>query len=80
MSGLFNADLSIERHVTGGGIWQEGVWDGVGGETELYLTLPHCRHQNDSCVKMGSDESETRQPATSTFENSCGCTALDMPA
>ena len=35
MSGFFNADLSVERHVTGGGIWQEGMWDwcgvGVGG-------------------------------------------------
>ena len=55
------------------------VGGGGGGWRELYLTLTHCRHQNDSCVKMGSDESGTRQPATSTFENSCGCTALDMP-
>ena len=29
----------------------------VGGEGEiLYLSL-HCHHQNDSCIKMGSDES-----------------------
>ena len=28
-----------------------------GGEREIiYLSL-HCHHQNDSCVKMGSDES-----------------------
>ena len=27
------------------------------GEREImYLSL-HCRHQNDSCIKMGSDES-----------------------
>ena len=25
------------------------------GEGRLYLTL-HCHHQNDSCIKMGSDE------------------------
>ena len=29
----------------------------VGGEREIiYLSL-HCHHQNDSCIKMGSDES-----------------------
>ena len=28
----------------------------VGGEGGLYLS-PHCHHQNDSCIKMGSDES-----------------------
>ena len=29
----------------------------VGGKREIiYLSL-HCHHQNDSCVKMGSDES-----------------------
>ena len=28
-----------------------------GGKREIiYLSL-HCRHQNDSCIKMGSDES-----------------------
>ena len=29
---------------------------GGGGRGRLYLTL-HCHHQNDSCIKMGSDES-----------------------
>ena len=51
-----------------------------GGEREIiYLSL-HCHHQNDSCVKMGSDESHfnvslivrdkvTRQcPQTTRFE------------
>ena len=33
----------------------EGVWRGVGGEI-IYLS-PCCHHQNDSCFKMGSDES-----------------------
>ena len=28
----------------------------VGGEGELYISL-HCHHQNDFCIKMGSDES-----------------------
>ena len=27
-----------------------------GGREIIYLTL-HCHHQNDSCIKMGSDES-----------------------
>ena len=28
----------------------------VGVEGDLYLSL-HCHHQNDSCIKMGYDES-----------------------
>ena len=28
----------------------------VGGREIIYLSL-HCRHQNDSCIKVGSDES-----------------------
>ena len=52
----------------------------VGGEEEIiYLSL-HCHHQNDLCIKVGSDESHfnvslivrdkvTRQcPQTTTFE------------
>ena len=31
------------------------VWGG-GGLEIIYLSL-HCHHQNDSCIKMGSDES-----------------------
>ena len=50
----------------------------VGGKEIIYLSL-HCHHQNDSCIKMGSDESHfnvllivrdkfTRQfPQTPTF-------------
>ena len=52
------------------------------GEEEDYIYIylsPHCHHQNDSCIKMGSDESHsnvslivrdmvTRQcPQTTTF-------------
>ena len=49
----------------------------------MYLSL-HCRHQNNSCIKMGSDESHfnvslivrdkvTRQcPQTTTFEEKGG--------
>ena len=51
----------------------------VGQRETIYLSL-HCHHQNDSCIKMGSDESHfnvslivrdkvTRQcPQTTTFE------------
>ena len=56
----------------------EGVWR-WGKREIIYLSL-HCHHQNDSCIKMGSDESYfnvslivrdkvTRQcPQTATFE------------
>ena len=44
--------------------WRRGEEVGVGekvvwrwGKKEIiYLSL-HCHHQNDSCIKMGSDES-----------------------
>ena len=32
----------------------EGVWR-LGKREIIYLSL-HCHHQNDSCIKMGSDE------------------------
>ena len=32
------------------------IWVGGGGGEIIYLSL-HCHHQNDSCMKMGSDES-----------------------
>ena len=35
-------------------------WEGVyvgGGKGEIIYLSPHCHHQNDSCIKMGSDES-----------------------
>ena len=52
----------------------------VGGEREIIYISLHCHHQNDSCFKVGSDESRfnvslvvrdkvTRQcPQTTTFE------------
>ena len=55
-----------------------GVWR-YGKEEIVYLSL-HCHHQNDSCIKMGSDQSRfnvslivrdkvTRQRTkTTTFE------------
>ena len=33
----------------------EGVWR-WGKRESIYLSL-HCHHQNDSCIKMGSDKS-----------------------
>ena len=37
------------------GVGEKGLWRW--GEREIiYLSL-HCHHQNDSCIKMGSDES-----------------------
>ena len=38
--------------------WEKGgngVWR-LGKREIIYLSL-HCHHQNDSCIKMGSDES-----------------------
>ena len=65
--------LIRDGEMGGGGVWR---W----GEREIiYLSL-HCHHQNDSCIKMGSNESHfnvslivrdkvTRQcPQTTTFE------------
>ena len=61
-----------------GGGGREEVWR-WGKREIIYLSL-HCHHQNDSCIKMGSDESHfnvsltvrdkvTRQcPQTTTFE------------
>ena len=51
----------------------------LGKREIIYLSL-HCHHQNDSCIKMGSDESHfnvllivrdkatTQCPRTTTFE------------
>ena len=35
----------------------------VVGKGELYLT-PHCRHQNDFCITMGSDEKHLNDSLT----------------
>ena len=34
----------------GTGVWRRVEWE------IIYISL-HCHHQNDSCIKMGSDES-----------------------
>ena len=34
----------------------KGVWRWVKTEI-IYLSLRGCHHQNDSCIKMGSDKS-----------------------
>ena len=39
----------------GGGGGRGGA--GGGGKREIIFLSPHCHHQNDSCVKTGSDES-----------------------
>ena len=39
-----------------GGTVGGGGGGGAGEGRKLYLTL-HCHHQNDFCIKMGSDES-----------------------
>ena len=42
----------------------------VGGEREsIYLSL-HCHHQNDFCIKMGSDESHFTVSAGSDGQKS----------
>ena len=65
--------LIRDREKVGKGVWS---W---GKREIIYLSL-HCQHQNDFCIKMGSDESHfnmslivrdkvTRQcPQTTTFE------------
>ena len=35
----------------------EGGLEGGGGEREIIFLSLHCHHQNDFCIKMGSDES-----------------------
>ena len=62
--------LIRDKENRGKGVWR---W----GKEIIYLLL-HCHHQNDSCIKMGTDESHfnvfivrdkvTRQcPQTTTF-------------
>ena len=43
------------RLIRVGGKGERG--DGVGGEREIIYLSRHCHHQNDFCIKMGSDES-----------------------
>ena len=43
------------RLIRDGEKWGKGVWR-WGERDIIYLSL-HCHHQNDFCIKMGSDES-----------------------
>ena len=75
-----NMVLNVHKNYSllGMGRRGEGVLE-VGGKGVLYLSL-HCHRQNDSCIKMGSEESHfnvsltvrdkvTRQcPETTIFE------------
>ena len=50
--------LNVHRNhkaYQGRGEGGKGVWR-WGKREIIYLSL-HCQHQNDSCIKMGSDES-----------------------
>ena len=49
---MFNTELSLRREVVVG----TRKIPGGGGRERLCLTL-HCQHQNDSCIKMGVNES-----------------------
>ena len=47
------------------------IRDGEKGKGEIiYLSRLHCHHQNDFCIKMGSDEGQSHKqcPQTTTFE------------
>ena len=45
--------LNVHRTIR---LIRDGKMGERGGGEYIYLSL-HCHHQNDSCIKMGSDES-----------------------
>ena len=47
--------VRLIRDGENGGGGGEGIWRW--GEREIIYLSPHCHHQNDFCIKMGSDES-----------------------
>ena len=49
----------------------EGVWR-LGKREIIYLSL-HCHHKNDSCIKMGSDESHFYVSVGSDGQNGDHC-------
>ena len=57
-SHLFETDLMkrVSRRVASEEVLAGTEIPGGGGRGRLYLTL-HCHHQNDSCIRMGSDKS-----------------------
>ena len=53
-----NMVLNVHRNhksYYGRGDWGKGVWRGGKGEIKHLSLL--CHHQNDFCIKIGSDES-----------------------
>ena len=52
---MFNVHRNHKAY-QGRGEEEKWVWRWWGGREIIYLSL-HCHHQNDSCIKMGSDES-----------------------
>ena len=49
------ASTETIRLIRDGEKWGTGVWRW--GKREIIYLLLHCHHQNDSCIKMGSNES-----------------------
>ena len=54
--GKVNMVLNVHRNHKACWVGVGGVWRGGGRREIIYLSL-HCHHQNDFCIKMGSDES-----------------------
>ena len=52
---VFNVHRKTMRRIRDGEKGGKGVWR-WGKRESTYLSL-HCHHQNDFCIKMGSDES-----------------------
>ena len=50
--------LNVHRnHKAYSGRGERGRGVGGGGGREIIYLALHCHHQNDSCIKMGSDDS-----------------------
>ena len=52
----------------------------VGGEREIIYVSLHCRHQNDFCIKMGSDESHFNVSVGSDGQNHIQIQSLYTPS
>ena len=53
---LDHVDDSVKRELSSKKCWRRPKPQVVGKEVRLYLSL-HCHHHNDSCIKVGSDDS-----------------------
>ena len=47
--------LITDGEKEGKGVWRWGEREG--GRSEIIYPSLHCHHQNDFCIKVGSDES-----------------------